>query len=205
MANTNQAFGLSPIGREQDATPGFQLGASPLKIASNNTTVIAKGDLLKRLDTGYVTAFTAAVGTTIASGRDLAVGIFWGCEYLSVAQGRKVFSEYWPGADASGDVDVKYIPLLPNMRLKAMVNGAISAGLVFADIGQNIDIAYSAPSVVGTRARSNVSLNGLGTSAALPFKVVGLWSQYQPYGPGSELGQYNWGVVEFNGNNITGV
>lgn len=206
MANSNAPFGLSPIGRPGDSTPSFHLGEEPLKFPSNYSTVVAKGDALVRLSTGYVAAQTAAFGTTAASGRDLAVGIFWGCEYLSIAQGRRVYSEYWPGADANGDVDVKYIPFLPGLRLKAQTNGAVlTTGLAFADIGQNIDIAYSAPTVVGTRAKSNVTLSGLGTSAALPFKVVSLWSQIAPNSPGAEAGIYNWGVVEFNGFNVTGI
>lgn len=205
MANVNFPFGLSPMGQANDATPSFALGVRDAKIAAANTTVIAKCDALIQLSTGYVTAQTAAFGATAATGRDLAVGIFWGCEYLSVSQGKKVFSEYWPGADASGDVTAKYIPFLPGLRMKAQANSAIAAGLVFADIGQNIDIAYSAPTVIGTRARSNVTLNGLGTGAGLPFKLIGLWSQFAPNSPGAEAGQFNWGVVEFNGFNVTGV
>lgn len=206
MANVNLPFGLKPIGRPADATPSFQLGAEPLKIAAANTTVIARGDALIRLNTGYVTAQTGAFGTTAATGRDLAVGIFWGCEYLSVSQGRRIFSEYWPGADASGDVDVQYIPFLPGLRMVAQANSALASGLVFADIGQNIDIAYSAPTVVGTRARSNVTLNGLGTGAGLPLKLVALYSQIAPNNPGGvEAGQFNWGVVEWNGFNVTGI
>lgn len=205
MANTNAPFGLRPIGRPADATPSFQLGALPLKIASGNTTVIAKGDALTQLDTGYVTAQTAAYAATAtaANGIDRAVGIFWGCEYLSVSQGRRVFSEYWPGADASGDVDVKYIPFLPGLRMVAQANSALASGIAFADIGQSINIAYSAPTVVGTRARSNLTLNTLGTSGTTvndPFKIVGLWSQVSPNSPnGAEAGQFNWAVVEWNG------
>lgn len=209
MANQNMPFGLRPIGRQIDATPSFGLGADPLKIASNNTTVIAKGDILVRLGTGYVTALTAAANTdpTNATGISNLIGIFQGCQYLSISQGKRVVSEYWPGADASGDVDVLYIPFRPGMRLVAQTNGAVlTSGLVFADIGQNINIAYSAPTVVGTRARSNVTLSAMGTTVGLPFIITALWSQIAPNSPGAEAGIYNWGVVEFNGGSlITGI
>lgn len=208
MANSNAPFGLRLLGRQNDATPSFQLGPEPLKIAYNNTTVIAKGDVLKRVDTGYVTAFTGAIGSTAATGRDLAVGIFAGCEYLSNGVGRRVPSPTWPGGDTSYDVDVQYIPLTgyPNARF---VGQALSTSFTFADIGQNVDIAYAAPTVYGGWSRSNVTLSQatLGTGAGLPFRIVGLWSQYAPAGsPGTDNdSDYNWVVVEFNGANEAGI
>lgn len=213
MPNVNQPFGLRPIGQANDATPSFGLGVDPLKIASNNTTVIAKGDILIRLATGYVTAVTvpAAATAPVATGRDQWVGIFQGCQYLSISQGKRVVSEYWPGSDASGDVDVLYVPFKPGLRLVGQANVALVTGLAFTDIGNNINIAYSAPTIVGTRARSNVTLNALSatadaTSQAFPFKVVALWSQISPNSPGgAEAGQFNWGVVEWNGFNQAGL
>lgn len=205
MANTNAPFGLRLLGRQNDATPSFGLGADPLKIASNNTTKIAKGDILLQLTTGYVTAAVAALSTT---GRDQAVGVFWGCSYLSVAQGKRVVSPYWPGGDASGDVDVQYIPLqgYPNARF---VVQTLLTSLAFEDIGENIDIAYAAPTIYGSWAKSNVTLAQatLGTTVTLPFRVVGLWSQYQRATgqPGTDnASNYNWAVVEWNGNNALG-
>lgn len=205
MANTNAPFGLRLLQRQNDATPSFGLGMDPLKIASNNTTKIAKGDILLRLSTGYVTAAVAALSTT---GRDQAVGIFWGCQYLSVSQGKRVVSPYWPGGDASGDVDVVYIPLggFPNARFVAQT---LLTSLAFEDIGENIDIAYAAPTVYGSWARSNVTLaqSTLGTTSTLPFRIVGLWSQYQRNNgqPGTDnASNYNWAVVAFNGNDALG-
>lgn len=208
MANTNAPFGLRLLQRQNDATPSFGLGMDPLKIAAANTTKIAKGDILLQLTTGYVTAAVAALSTT---GRDQAVGIFWGCQYLSISQGKRVVSPYWPGADATGDVDVSYIPLggFPNARF---VCQTLLTSLAFEDIGENIDIAYAAPTVFGSWARSNVTLAQatLGTTATLPFRVTGLWSQYQTKNgigtlPGTDnASSYNWAVVEFNGNNALG-
>jgi len=208
MANSNAPFGLRLLGRQNDATPSFQLGPEPLQFASNNNVVIAKGDVLKRVDTGFVTAFTGAIGSTAATGRDLAVGIFAGCEYLSNSLGRRVPSPTWPGGDTSYAVDVQYIPLTgyPNARFVAQ---ALSTPFAFADIGQNVDIAYAAPTVYGGWSRSNVTLSQatLGTGAGLPFRIVGLWSQYAPAGsPGTDNdSNYNWVVVEFNGGNEAGI
>lgn len=209
MPNINAPFGLRLLQRQNDSTPSFGLGMDPLRIAAANTTRIAKGDVLTRLSTGYVTAFTGAIGTTPASGKQQAVGIFWGCSYLSTAQGKRTPSPYWPGGDTTQDVDVQYIPLtgFPGARFVAQSNGA---PFTFADIGQNVDIAYTAPTVYGSWAKSNVTLNQstLGTSLELPFRIVGLWSQYQRGRdlPGTDnTSSFNWAVVEFNLPNQTGI
>lgn len=208
MANTNSPFGLRLLQRQNDATPSFGQGMDPLKIANANTTKIAKGDILLQLATGYVTAAVAALSTT---GRDQAVGVFNGCQYLSASQGKRVVSPFWPGGDAVGDIDVQYIPLggFPNARF---VVQTLLTSLAFEDIGENIDIAYAAPTVYGSWAKSNVTLAQatLGTTATLPFRVVGLWSQYVGKNsigtvPGSDNAtSYNWAVVEFNGNGALG-
>ena len=207
MANTNHPFGLRLLGRQNDATPSFQLGADPLKIASNNTTKIARGDLLLRLNTGYVTAAVAAIADTAAA-KSSIVGVFMGCEYLSNSLGRRTVAPFWPGGDTSYDVDVQYIPLTgyPNARFVAQ---ATSTAFAFTDIGQNVNIAYSAPTIYGSWARSNLTLDQstLGTDVDLPFRIVGLWSQYAaPNQPGTDNdSSYNWAVVEFNGYNETGI
>lgn len=208
MANTNAPFGLRLLGRQNDATPSFQLGADPLKIASSNTVVMARGDVLKRVNTGYVTAFEGAIGSTAATGRDLCAGVFAGVQYLSNAFGRRVTTPTWPGGDTSADVDVSYIPLTgyPNARFVAQT---LLTSAAFADIGQNVDIAYAAPTVYSGWSRSNVTIDigSLGTGAGLPFRIVGLWSQFAPAGsPGTDdASNYNWVVVEFNGANEAGI
>jgi hypothetical protein len=206
MANTNSPFGLRPLGRQNDATPSY--GIEQGKASSANTTKFYRGDVLKRLNTGYLDVFTGAIGATAASGRDQAIGIFWGCEYLSTAFGRRIITNYWPGGDATGDVIVQYIPLtgFPNARLVAQSNGS---PFTFADIGLNLDIAYAAGTAYTGYSKSGVTLNQstLDTGVGLPFRLVGLWSDYAASGqPGADnSSNYNWGVVEFNGMNETGL
>lgn len=208
MANQNAPFGLRLLDRQIGATPNFQLNSDPLKIAAANTVVMAKGDVLKRVNTGYVTAFTGAIGSTAATGRDLCAGVFAGATYLSNAFGRRVTTPTWPGGDTSQDVDVQYIPLtgFPNARFVAQT---LLTAAAFADIGQNVDIAYAAPTVYTGWSRSNVTIDigSIGTGAGLPFRIVGLWSQFVPAGsPGADdTTSYNWVVVEFNGANEAGI
>lgn len=208
MANTNAPFGLRLLQRQNDATPSFGLGMDPVKLAQDNATQIAKGDLLLRLNTGYVTAAVAAIADTAAA-KSSILGVFTGCQYLSIAQGKRVVSPFWPGgADTVQDADCQYLPLTgyPNARFVAQ---ATSTPFAFADIGQNVNIAYSAPTIYGSWAKSNLTLDQstLGTDVDLPFRIVGLWSQYAPSGqPGTDdASNYNWVVVEFNGFNETGI
>ena len=206
MANTNSPFGVRLLGRQNDATPSFGLGPERLKIAQDNSTQIARGDLLLRLDTGYVTAAVAAIAATAAA-KSSIVGIFWGCQYLSIAQGKRVVSPFWPGgADTIVDADCQYIPLtgFPNIRCVAQ---ATSTPIAFADIGLNCNIAYAAPTIYGSWAKSNVTIDSPATTVTLPFRITGLWSQYARSGqPGTDdSSNYNWAVLEFNGLNETGI
>lgn len=207
MANTNAPFGLRLLQRQNDATPSFGLGMDPVKIAEGNATQIAKGDLLLRLDTGYVTAAVAAIADT-ASAKSSILGVFWGCQYLSISQGKRVVSPFWPGgADTVQDADCQYLPLTgyPNARFVAQVTSTAAA---FSNIGQNVNIAYSAPTIYGSWAKSNltIDISTVGTDVDLPFRIVGLWSQYAAPGqPGTDASSYNWVVVEFNGFNETGL
>lgn len=204
MANTNAPFGLRLLQRQNDATPSFGLGMDPLKLAQDNATQIAKGDALQRLATGYVTAIGAAA--VVAS---QWVGVFAGCQYLSISQGKRVVSPYWPGgADTVQDADCQYVPLsgYPGARF---VIQATSTNFVFEDIGENCDVAYAAPTIYGSWAKSNLTLDKstIANTATLPFRIVALWSQYAPAGqPGTDdTSNYNWVVVEFNAMQETGI
>lgn len=207
MANVNSPFGARLLQRQNDATPSFGLGMDPIKIAPGNAVKAARGDGLQRLATGYVSAVAAA-----AVPASQWVGIFWGCQYLSASQGKRIVSPFWNGADAIGDVDVAYIPLSGTPNARFVIQS--SAGpLTFADIGQNYDIAYVAPTIYGSWAKSGMTLAAAGaTTATLPFRLVGLWSQYagrravSAGQPGTDdTTTFNWGVVEFNGEQETGI
>lgn len=203
MANTNQPFGLLPLGlNNAQVTPSY--GLKPAKFASNLTVKAGRGDGLKRLATGYVDPIVAA-GTAASQW----AGIFWSCSYLSISQGKRITTPYWPGGDNSGEVDVLMIPLTGSGANPLFYAQTLSTAIVFADQGANVDIAYAAPTVVGVTARSNTTLaqSTLGTSNALPWIVEGLWSDLVPAGqPGTDdASSYNWVIVAFNGTAITGL
>lgn len=201
MANTNAPFGLRWMGlNNSPSTPSSSL--IPRKIASNNTTKAYRGDLMANLTTGYITPVVAA--GTVAS---QCCGVFWGCEYLSLSVGRRIVSNYWPGGDASGDVDVLLIPLIGGPP-QLFVAQATSTQFAFEDIGENVDIGYQAGVAYSGYSKSGLTIaqSTLGTTNTLPFRIRDLWSSYERAGqPGTDdTSNYNWVVVSFNSQAETG-
>jgi hypothetical protein len=199
MANSNSPFGLLPLAIQNNATPSMALARG--LFAANNTQVCARGDGLAQLTDGYLSAITGAV---VASQWR---GIAWGFEYLSVSQRRRVVTQYWPGGDNSGVIEVLYVPLMgyPPVQIVAQ---AASTAFSRAMIGGNMEIAYTAPSATLRGGSSLVAITAsAATTATLPWRLIDLWSQRAPSGqPGTDdTGQYNWGVFEFNAYQETGL
>lgn len=183
MANTLAPFGF---------TEAYVLGGPPTyqqsrrRIAPANTTAIFKGDPLVQLSTGYITQATA--GTTQIA------GIFLGCEYTSVAQKRQVWSPYWPGSDATGDV-LAYVSDGPNTVFRAQAN----AQLLFTAVGNNINFSLAtAGSTTTGLSGATLDVSTVLTTSTLPFRVVELI--YDPPGANGAdtTTAFNWAYVTFN-------
>ena len=186
MANTNAPFGFRQY-RGGGSAPTYEQVA--MTIASNNATAIYFGDPVVPLNTGYIAQ---------ASSNSVQVaGIFVGCKYLSTSQKRTVWSNYWPGSDASDDVEA-YVVNDPNAKFLAQAGNSSSVGIVFGDINANVQFAYgtgnSSTGISGAYIDMAVTPN---TTATLPFRVVSLVTQ-PPGGPGTQSGAYNYAVVAFN-------
>ena len=195
MANTNAPFGLSPLGLS-GTTPNFEITHRP--IASNNATKIAQGDPLKLLSTGYVAQWTN--GTTASA----FAGVFIGCKYLSVSQGRTVYSNFWPGSDAAADPDCEFISniLYPAMKYKIQVS---TTPLTFANTTKNADMIVNAPIIRGGFGLSQVTLDSpnIATTATFPLRIVDYW---KGVGNGSDTTtNFNWMVVQANTAALAGV
>lgn len=203
MANNNSPFGLLPLGLfASPSTPSFSF--IERKIASANTNVIAKGDPVIDLNTGYIDRVS---GTPVTSAASLYAGVFWGCSYLSIAQGRRVWSQYWPGGDAADDPVAQLIPLM-GATPGLFVIQALLTPVAFADIGRNGQFSYAAPTTAGLYRKSGVTLDTTtNTTATFPLRIVGLLSQYSASGaPGTDdASDYNVAVVSFNGLQVTGI
>ena len=207
MANTNAGYGFVWHGLAGDAvTPSS--GLIQMKISASDTGVYGEFDPLMFMSTGYVTALTK--GTTVSQ----FAGVFKSCEYYSTALGRRVWSNYYPGSgNATGDVLVSVQPaqgsIPPRFRVQSSGAAAVTAG----NIWNNVDLCSgSAPSgsAVGGLYRSKAVIDltaNIGTTAGLPFRIVGLWSDIAaPGAPGTDnTTAYNWVLVQANNYQSTGI
>lgn len=197
MTNTNAPFGFSQYFGGSGGVPTFN--QSVRRIKSDNATAIYSGDPVMPVistATGYITQ--GAAGTTVLA------GIFVGCKYLSTSQKRTVWSNYWPGSDATGDVEA-YVIDDPNAQFVAMGNSTTfnitgsATTMTSSVIGQYAQFAIGTGST--STGRSGAYLDSVNTTATFPFIVRGLIGLGPDYnvGPGSDpASAYNWVVVGFN-------
>jgi hypothetical protein len=182
MANTNAPFGFRQYSGTGSA-PTYEQVA--MTIASNNTTAIYFGDPVVPLNTGYI-AQASSNSVQIA-------GIFVGCKYLSTSQKRTVWSNYWPGSDANGNVEA-YVVNDPNAKFVAQSD---ATGVAFADINANIGFAIGTGNSATGISGAYLDTSTLNTTNTLPFRVVSLVSA-PPGSNGTDSGAYNYAVVAFN-------
>lgn len=205
MANVNAPFGFKPIQSAVGAASNYEMVQA--QIAYNDTTKIFRGDPVKMDPTGYVTQWTA--GTAVSQ----LGGIFWGCTYLSTSQGKKVFNNFWPGADvasgAQSSIVCQLVPCTGSASPLFLVQSD-STGTAFADIGTNLEASLGTGNTLTGQSGAYVVATPA-TTATLPFRVVQLYggvpgaggfggiqpSATNPYG-GSATGAYNWIIVRAN-------
>lgn len=199
MANSNSPFGFKLLGLRGGTAPNFELITA--KIASNDTTAIYHQDPVKMLNTGYVAQWTASTAVS------QLWGIFHSCKYYNTAVGRVVNSPYWPGANASGDVEAYLIPCILSPAPTFLVQSSGTA-ITQADVGQNVDVALGTGSTVGgCFSGATIDYGTLGTAATLPFRIVGLYSDIAADGVNGsdDSSSYNWAIVAANVSGSTGI
>ena len=195
MANTNTPFGVRQYYGGAGGAPTFAQVA--LRIASTNSTAIYSGDPVMPVEStanGYITQANPSNAYPLA-------GIFVGCQYLSTSQKRTVWSAYWPGSDATGDV-IAYVVNDPNSRFVVMGNSTtfnISGSLTnwtSSPVGQYAQFAIGTGNA--NTGQSGAYLNSLATTATFPFIVTDLIT-FPPGSNGADpTTAYNWVVVGFN-------
>lgn len=198
MANSNTPFGLRQCGLNGSPVTNFSLTTRKGGISKNNGTAIFCGDLLTRIDTGYVGQWVN--GNAVSQ----AIGVMFGCEYYSVSQQTKVFNRFWPGSDAAADPDVFFIPFQQTPNPTFVIQTG-PAGIAFADIGANADIVVGTGNT--TTGFSGSYLSTVVTTATVPLTILDLWTSSNAggVGPGTAAGAYNWVLVAANSNQITGL
>ena len=175
MANVAGPFGFVQMGTSSGPPNFARAGSpSPYKIKSTFTTAVYTGDAVRMWvggdsgtsAAGYITPWVAADGS---SATKILVGIFQGCTYFSTSQKKTIYNNYWPGSDATGDVDC-YV--CDDPRAQFMVQAA-AGPITAASIGAAADIVVT-PVGSATTGQSGMSLDTPTTTVTFPFKVVNI-------------------------------
>jgi len=160
MANTFAPYGFRATALLGYGSPNYAV--SQRRILKTNSTAIYKGDPVVQLSSGYIAQATA--GTTQIA------GIFDGCEYLSVSQGRTVRSPYWPGSDAAADVACF---IIDDPTAVFAVQSGNGGPIVLADVGQNINFAIGTGNTANGISGAYADFATLSPSTTtLPFRVL---------------------------------
>ena len=141
------------------------------------------------------TAATSSATTPVVTVYVPVAGVFAGCKYLSTAQKRTVWSNYWPGSDTSNDVEA-YVITDPNARFSVQTanSNTTATAVGQAQVGQNIGFDWHDSTATGeTNGNTANGLSSMfadqytlssagvtGANAVLPFRVIAL----QNYLPG---------------------
>ncbi len=208
MSNPNSPFGFRWHGLYGDAVQPTS-GLVQMKIASTDTVTAGENDPLKFLSTGYVSLWTKGTSASFLA------GVFKSCSYFSTVLGRKVWSNYWPGSGASGDVIVNVAAASGAPAPRFLVQSSGTVGVTMGNVWNNVDVTFSgggvtAGNIVGGYYRSGAMIDlsaNIATTSTLPFRIVGLWSDIAaPGAPGTDTSSaYNWVLVEANTIQATGV
>jgi hypothetical protein len=187
MANTQAPQGFSQASGTGSAPTYEQV----VGLIAYNTANIFFGDPVFRLSNGTLAGVTTGPGP----GTGVIAGIFVGCKYLSVAQKRIVWSRWWPGSDVASTQSVEaYIVNDPNAQFVVQSD---STGITASSIGLNAQFAYGTGNTSSGTSGAYLSSAGLGVTATLPFRIVGLVTN-PPGAPGTAAGGFNLVQVAFN-------
>lgn len=165
MANTNAPNGFTRFGLLDGASP--TMGFQTRKVTSSSA--IGYGDPVVSLATGYIDIATA--GTTQIS------GIFQGCYYLNPGVGRVVWSKNWPGSASASGAGTAFVDTDPNALWSVQSN---NTAIVFADIDANINFVVGTPDATTGFSTSSADQSTINTTDTLPFRIVGLLTDYLP-------------------------
>lgn len=201
MANVAGFFGFFQTGTNSGmpnfaqggAGAGSNLAPSPYRIASGYATALFSGDAVRMNvsgPSGYVEQWVAADGGTATK---ILVGIFYGCRYYSTGQRKTVWNNYWPGSDATGDVEA-FICDDPNAQFMVQAN---TGPITLASVGQTADIGAT-PVGNTTTGQSGMSLATPTTTVTFPFKVLSVVSQPPGINGRDITTANNYVVVAFN-------
>ena len=183
------ATSATPMGAEPtdtlSASGSFTGKVRHIKIASGYGTAIFYGDFVKLVATGTLEKET----TTDAAGTPAFVGIFVGVSYTDPNTNQKTFSQFYPASTAASDI-MAYVVDDPNVLFRMQADGSLAQ----TNLGNNIDVAYTAGSTSIGRSKNAADQSTAATTATLPFRIVDFVD-----GPTSAVGDaYTDIIMKFN-------
>lgn len=194
---------------------GFNVAATVTASTTTTATFQVSGAFSSTLTFGTATIYVPVAG------------IFVGCKYLSVAQKRTFWSNYYPGSDANtGAAVTAYVVNDPhaNFIVQTANSNTASTAVGFANVGQNVGFNFAVSGASPASVNGNTA-NGLSTFFAdqftistnpyLPFRIVNL-ANYTPDGSNPLTGvsgndytaAFNRIIVTFNNamlNQLAGI
>lgn len=192
MSNINAPFGFRQfVGT--GASPTYEQVAFSNGGIDYNGAAIYYGDPVQRAGAGDGTLIPSTTGTAVAT-----AGVFQGCKYLSTAQKRTVWSNYWPGSDvAVGNQSTIEAYVINDPAAQFLVQSD-ATGATQAQMGSNVNHNMGSGTVANGLSGAFITP---GTTAAvtatLPWRMVRLILD-PPNVQGSQAGAYNQVVVAFN-------
>lgn len=194
MANTQGPFGAVQSGSVTGGPVNFAVsGQPPMRISSAYGTAIGFGDLVTLVaatPTGYINRWTAAAGSASVQ----AAGIFYGCQYYSTSQRKQVWNNYWPGSDATGDVEA----FVCSDPMAQFIIQAYSTAIDQTYVGCTADVNMgTVNTVTGLSAMALITPSTSGPTL-LPFKVVSIVTSPPGANGTDPTTSYNNVIVTFN-------
>lgn len=179
MANSTAAFGFLEFGRREGGSP--TAGQTRGFIASSDPNPIFCGDPVANSTTNGQGNYITWCAT--GAGGQLVRGIFRGCEFFSPTVGRQVWSRFWPGAVQTGGPDaIAYFNDDPDELYYARCSSGTALGA--SVVGLNIGFVPSSQgnTLDGHSVATLAASGTVGSTNALPFRIVDIFSNYAPPG-----------------------
>lgn len=192
MANIFAPFGMRQVSGTGSSPTYEQVPG----LINSNTANIFFGDPVFRLAAdGTIVGVTTGPGP----GTTALAGVFVGCKYLSVAQKRTVWSNYWPGSDVAASTTLEgYIVNDPAAQFVAQVGVSTSTGVTLAQIGLNCQFAYGTGNTANGISGAYVDISvAPAVTATFPFRILGI-VQAPPGAPGTVVGANDYVQLAFN-------
>jgi len=121
MANITERFGLRPS-RQLNGSP-FINAQNRYRVASNNSTSIYQGDVVKPFATGQV-------GRAVANTSTPVVGVFNGCFYTDPTTQKPTWKNYLPGSTVASDI-IAFVIDGPDTVFEVNANGVFAVADIF--------------------------------------------------------------------------